>query len=55
MPADQTDTEPTTAPIIPPRPGQFCEPHFSWLCQAGQGKCQRREKPAEPTTEPGTP
>ena len=23
-----------------PRPGEFCEAHFSWLCQAGQGKCQ---------------
>lgn len=24
-----------------PAPGQFCHEHFSWLCQAGQGECQR--------------
>jgi hypothetical protein len=24
----------------PPRPGEFCDRHFSWLCQAGQGECQ---------------
>lgn len=23
-----------------PKPGQFCTAHFSWLCQAGQGRCQ---------------
>lgn len=31
---------------LPPARGQFCHAHFSWLCQAGQGKCQRGEEPA---------
>lgn len=22
-----------------PKPGQFCTQHWSWLCQAGQGRC----------------
>jgi hypothetical protein len=26
---------------VGPRPGEFCDEHFSWLCQAGQGQCQR--------------
>jgi len=26
-----------------PAVGQFCGEHFSWLCQAGQGECQRAE------------
>ena len=25
----------------PPAVGQFCQRHWSWLCQAGQGQCQR--------------
>ena len=28
-------SEPSNAP----RPGEFCERHWSWKCQAGQGKC----------------
>lgn len=24
-----------------PAVGQFCDEHLSWLCQAGQGECQR--------------
>lgn len=24
-----------------PDRGEFCHRHFSWLCQAGQGNCQR--------------
>ena len=28
-----------TAENDAPRPGKFCERHWSWLCQAGQGKC----------------
>ena len=24
-----------------PARGEFRDRHFSWLCQAGQGKCQR--------------
>lgn len=24
-----------------PAKGEFCHRHFSWLCQAGQGKCQK--------------
>ena len=43
--ADETERTPvrkdeTPKPDVPAR-GQFCERHFSWLCQAGQGKCQR--------------
>ena len=40
------DALPTEAEVAPadraqgPRPGQFCAKHFSWLCQAGQGRCQ---------------
>jgi hypothetical protein len=30
-------------------PGQFCQRHFSWLCQAGQGQCQRRTAELEGT------
>jgi hypothetical protein len=26
-----------------PAVGEFCDEHFSWLCQAGQGECQRAE------------
>ena len=33
---DQTPTAERDAP----REGQFCDRHFSWLCQAGQGRCQ---------------
>jgi len=36
---DQTQT-PDSAPR-PPQPGEFCHRHFSWLCQANQGACQR--------------
>ena len=32
MTTENTDT--------PPAPGKFCSRHWSWLCQAGQGKCQ---------------
>jgi hypothetical protein len=30
-----------------PRPGVFCDEHFSWLCQAGQGQCQGVTRPYE--------
>jgi hypothetical protein len=26
-----------------PKAGGFCERHWSWLCQAGQGKCAEEE------------
>lgn len=31
-----------------PAKGQFCKRHFSWLCQAGQGACQRGENASTP-------
>jgi hypothetical protein len=48
---DQIQAEPVTT--SPPKPGEFCHPHFSWLCQAGRGKCQRGEQHAEPVAEEG--
>lgn len=34
---------------VSPAPGEFCHTHWSWLCQAGQGKCQEEAAvPAEP-------
>ena len=32
-------TEEHSAENDVPRPGEFCETHWSWKCQAGQGKC----------------
>lgn len=39
---------------IAPAPGQFCTRHFSWLCQAGQGRCQTETESIVPdqTTAP---
>jgi hypothetical protein len=28
-----------TDQLSTPAPGEFCDRHFSWLCQAGQGRC----------------
>ena len=39
MPTENTDT--------PPAPGKFCVRHWSWLCQAGQGKCQQQARLAD--------
>jgi hypothetical protein len=36
-----------------PTRGEFCHKHFSWLCQAGQGKCQRGDDYEPP--KPGVP
>lgn len=41
MTDETNDTKPTAS--TPPARGEFCHRHFSWLCQAGQGKCQRGE------------
>jgi hypothetical protein len=35
-----------------PTPGQFCNRHFSWLCQAGQGECQRSDDAGDETFDP---
>lgn len=32
-----------------PTRGEFCHKHFSWLCQAGQGKCQHGDDYEPPT------
>lgn len=31
-----------------PQPGRFCTEHWSWLCQAGQGRCQAAPRAQEP-------
>ena len=36
-----------------PRPGEFCERHWSWLCQAGQGQC--RESGCTPVSDEDRP
>jgi hypothetical protein len=36
----------------PPAKGEFCHRHFSWLCQAGQGKCQRGDDYEPPPFDP---
>lgn len=38
LPADHAQP---TIHHAPPAEGEFCYSHVSWLCQAGQGKCQR--------------
>lgn len=38
-----------------PSPGRFCYRHFSWLCQAGQGGCQRERRPTEACGDPAFP
>ena len=35
------DAVPAGSAPSAPAPGHFCHQHFSWLCQAGQGECQR--------------
>ena len=36
-----TDQTPDSTATAPPKRGEFCHRHFSWLCQAKQGQCQR--------------
>ena len=47
MTVENTDT--------PPAPGKFCVRHWSWLCQAGQGKCQASQNATAQRYQPHGP
>lgn len=41
-----TDATAPTASTQPP-PGRFCDEHWSWLCQAGEGQCSAVSAPVD--------